>query len=271
MVFANPVEEAMVSGAYYDQRSVSYYLAPAKLESDYAPVRFERELRVFRKFCPRGDVLDVGCSTGGFLFRLNQTGPYTVTGLDVAGPVLDYAARQGLEVVRTPFLECDFGARRFDAITFWAVFEHLVEPAPFLEHAARWLRPGGHCFILAPNLRSLAHRLLGPKYRYVLAEHVNYFSAATLCALVERVDTLTPVRLYGTHFNPVVLWQDWQGRGDFVPDQHRAQLLRRTTRLKQASWLWPVKMAYAGVEGLLGATLLADNLLLVLQRRLEAP
>src|SRR5260370_26587915 len=35
-------------------------------------------------------------------------------------------------------------------------------------------------FILVPNMASLAVRLLGTKYRYIFAEHLNYFTPRTL-------------------------------------------------------------------------------------------
>ena len=57
MIYANPVPGEFASGAYYDQAGADYYLSPAKLESDYAAVRFERELRLFRKHCQGGAVL----------------------------------------------------------------------------------------------------------------------------------------------------------------------------------------------------------------------
>src|SRR5678815_6071176 len=69
MILANPVEAQFAEGAFYD-RLAPYYLSPDKLESDYALVRFARELRLFRRFCGQGAVLDVGCSTGAFLYQL---------------------------------------------------------------------------------------------------------------------------------------------------------------------------------------------------------
>src|SRR6478735_8710845 len=70
MLYVNPVPARFASGEYYDAEGADYYLSPAKLESDYAPVRFERELRLFRRHCRRGAVLDVGCSSGAFLYQL---------------------------------------------------------------------------------------------------------------------------------------------------------------------------------------------------------
>ncbi|HOY57980.1 MAG TPA: class I SAM-dependent methyltransferase [Verrucomicrobiota bacterium] len=267
MVYANPVAESLATGRFYDALGTDYYLSPAKLESDYQPVRFERELRLFRAFCKRGAVLDVGCSSGAFLHHLRRCGDYRVTGVDVAGAPLDYAEAQGIEVVRAPFLEHDFGGRRFEAVTFWAVLEHLVNPGAFLHRAAALLVPGGHCCALVPNLGSLAIRVCGARYRYVMPDHVNYFSPATLRAFAAREGAFDLVMLRSTHFNPVVLWQDWRRMRDRVPENERAELLRRTTRLKQSQWLGPARLLYRGVEGLLGAGLLADNLAIVLRRR----
>lgn len=267
MVYANPVEQELASGEFYDRLSVPFYLSPDKLTSDYSPVRFERELRLFRSRCRQGSVLDVGCSTGAFLFQLKQLGAYAVTGTDVAGPALDYAESRGVKVLRESFLEHDFGSAQFDAITFWAVLEHLMQPRLFLEKAARLLKPGGYCFILVPNLKSLAVRLLGPKYRYVMPDHVNYFSASTLRALVERIGELEVTGIRSTHFNPIVILKDLRGRVERVEDSERAQLLRRTTTLKQNPLLKPLKVVYSAVETFLGSLKLADNLVLIARKK----
>src|SRR5438552_10165860 len=88
MIYANPVSAEFASGEYYDRAGSGYYLSRSKLESDYSNVRFERELHLFRNYCAAGSVLDVGCSSGAFLFQLNQRfpGDYHILGTDVSGP-----------------------------------------------------------------------------------------------------------------------------------------------------------------------------------------
>jgi len=269
MIYANPVAAALASGQFYDRLSVPFYLSPDKLDSDYAPVRFERELRLFRSYCRTGAVLDVGCSTGAFLFQLKTRfpGDYAVTGTDVAGAALDYAEGRGLEVIRQSFFDSDFGGRQFDAATFWAVIEHLIEPRRFLGKAAALLKPGGHCFILVPNMNSLAVRLLGVKYRYIMPDHVNYFTAETLQQLAARDSQFEAVRLSHSHFNPVVILKDFRSRTERVADEERARLLKRTTAFKQSPLFRPVKWLYSGVERMLIALGLADNLVLVMRKR----
>jgi 2-polyprenyl-3-methyl-5-hydroxy-6-metoxy-1,4-benzoquinol methylase len=267
MLYVNPVPKEFASGEYYDTTGAEYYLSPAKLESDYASVRFERELRLFRRHCQTGAVLDVGCGSGAFLFQLKQRFPhdYQILGTDVSGPPLDYAASQAVSVARGNFLELAFKETKVDAITFWAVLEHLSEPKRFVEKAASLLKEGGLCFVLVPNMSSLAVKLLGRRYRYIYPQHLNYFTDNTLRRLVEARFSIIESRT--THFNPVVIWQDWRSAGRDVSNQERGQLLQRTTRYKKNRLLAPVRFGYRLTEGVLSAFGLADNLALVLRKR----
>ena len=266
MIYASPVPARLVSGYFYRQTAVPYYLAETKREGDYAAVRFERELKLLRAFCLRGSVLDVGCSTGGFLFQLKQRfgGTYQGLGMDLARDALACAESKGVMVRHGDFLEEDFQGQNFDAVTFWAVLEHLMEPGAFLRKAAQVLRSGGFCFVLVPNMKSLAVRILGGRYRYILPQHVNYFTKKTLALLGERSFRIAKIK--STHFNPLVIVQDLRRREGFVPDAERAQLLEKTNAYKANPLLWPLKLVYRGCESVLGHIGLADNLVAVLQK-----
>jgi 2-polyprenyl-3-methyl-5-hydroxy-6-metoxy-1,4-benzoquinol methylase len=254
----------MATGTFYDQAG-GEYLATDKLEGDYADVRFGRELRLFRSYCSGGSVLDVGCSSGGFLFQLKRRHPgeYSVLGADVSGAPLDYAEKMGVPVIRGDFREHIFD-KPFDAVTFWAVMEHLFEPHTFLQKAASILKPGGVCFILVPNMSSLAVRLLGARYRYIFAEHLNYFTPASLAQFAGR--ELKVLKLASTHFNPVVIWQDYRLGGREVPRKERAQLLKRTNAWKKSRLLVSAKLIYRATEFALGKLWLADNLVVIARK-----
>jgi 2-polyprenyl-3-methyl-5-hydroxy-6-metoxy-1,4-benzoquinol methylase len=269
MLFANPVPAEFASGQYYDTAGADYYLSPAKLESDYAAVRFERELNLFRGHCQSGAVLDVGCSSGAFLYQLKHRFPdaYEILGTDVSGAPLDYAESKGVPVLRGDFLSHNFGDKKFDAVTFWAVLEHLLEPKRFLEKAASILKPGGVCFVLVPNMRSLAVRAIGKRYRYIYPQHLNYFTAITLQKLVEDMFELTEMRF--THFNPIVIWQDWHRGGAEISNQERGQLLKRTTAYKENPAMKPVKALYKVTEKALALFGLTDNVAAVLRKPRE--
>ena len=182
------------------------------------------------------------------------------------GPALEHARARGIEAIGEPFLDHDFGDRRFAAVTFWAVLEHLADPLGFLSRAARLLEPGGHCFLLVPNRRGLATRILGERYRYVMPEHLNYFSRRSLLGFLERVPELQVVHLSTMMFNPVVILQDLLGRGRPVPLAERARLLRRTTSWKESRMLLPLRGIYRAAEGILALAGLADNLVAVARK-----
>lgn len=264
MVYADPVPHAYATGEYYNLEASDYYLSADKLQSDYSPVRFARELRLFRRWCPSGDVLDVGCSSGGFLYQLlrRYPGDYNLLGTDVSEGALDYAASQGVPIVKGDFVAHDFGPARFDAVTFWAVLEHLAAPDFFLRKARAVLRAGGLCFIIVPNYRSLAVRVLGGRYRYIYPQHLNYFARTTL----HRFCRDWKIEFIGcSHFNPVVIWQDWRRGGCEVSNQARGALLKTTTGLKANPALAPLRLLYTMVEWSLGKLFLADNLIAVLR------
>jgi len=266
MVYVSPVGAEFASGQYYDREAAAYYLSPAKLESDYADVRFERELRLFRRHCQSGRVLDVGCSSGAFLYQLRKRFPscYEVLGTDASGPALDYAEQQGIPVLRGDFLTQNVDGRKFDAVTFWAVLEHVLTPAAFLDKAHAILKDHGLCFVLVPNLRSLAIRFLGARYRYIYAQHLNYFSRTTLEKLARKRFEILEVR--SMHFNPIVIWQDWRRAGAEVSNEERANLLQKTTAYKRSPLLKPAKAFYRLSEAILGRLGLADNLAIVLRK-----
>jgi len=265
MLFVNPVPAEFASGRYYDTTGAAYYLSPEKLESDYSSVRFERELKLFRRHCQSGAVLDVGCSSGAFLYQLNQRfpGSYKILGTDVSGTPLDYAESKGVPVLRGEFLSHDFGEKKFDAVTFWAVLEHLAEPKRFIQKAASILKPGGNCFVLVPNMKSLAVRSIGKRYRYIYAQHLNYFTASTLKKLVSESFEVAEIRF--THFNPIVIWQDWRRGGAEISNEERGQLLKRTTDYKKNPMMKPVKALYQITEKGLAVFGLTDNVAGVLR------
>lgn len=273
MVYANPVPRELINGEYYQRAGDAYYVTETKLKADYAEVRFERELRALRRHCRAGALLDVGCSSGGFLDALRRCFPkqYQAKGIDVSGPALDYAESRHLQVVRDDFTQHDFQGEQFDVVTFWAVLEHLSEPGRFLTRAHEVLKPGGVCFVLVPNLGSLAVRLLRERYRYILPEHINYFSAGTLRRLVTSVFPGEPVQCSSTHFNPAVLWQDWINPEHEPSAGERAALLTRTNALKANPWFWPAQVLYRFGEEVLGSVGLADNLLLVTRKTNPRP
>ncbi len=165
------------------------------------------------------------------------------------------------------FLTAELGESAFSAVTFWAILEHLLDPAAFLAKAARILRPGGICCVLVPNFRSLAVRFLGYQYPLHSAATRQLFHRVNAASpRKNRIPKLKVIHTASLHFNPLVILQDWRSQGKAVSDQDRARLLRRTTGYKQNRYLKPVKRVLSVAEFTLGKMFLADNLVVVMRR-----
>lgn len=93
----------------------------------------------------RARVLDLGCGNGTKTSRL--AGRFEVTGVDISERQLELAraAVPGASFVRADFVELDFPAETFDAVTAFYSVVHVPrdEQRPLLSRIMRWLKPGG--------------------------------------------------------------------------------------------------------------------------------
>lgn len=101
-----------------------------------------------------GDLLDLGCGTGGHSAGLGALG-WRVTGVDVSEDMLRRARDRGLSVVRADATALPFGDRSFDAAV--SIFTHtdiddfvaaVREVARVLRKGAPFVYVGAHpCFV----------------------------------------------------------------------------------------------------------------------------
>lgn len=112
------------------------------------------ELRLIEHYKPSGRFLDVGCNMG-MLLRLARQRGWTAIGVEPSPSSARLATeRLGLTVYNC-FLhelpESEHGS--FDVVALSDVFEHICEPLPFLQVAARLLSDDGILYIKVPNGR----------------------------------------------------------------------------------------------------------------------
>lgn len=103
---------------------------------------------------PAGRMLDIGAQKGEFLWFMRQRG-WVVEGVELDSSVPNPA---GMPIQYGDFLEMPIEEARYDVITFWAVLEHVYEPALFVQKASRLLKPGGRLVALVTNFRSIQAR-----------------------------------------------------------------------------------------------------------------
>ena len=130
----------------------------------------------------KGSLLEIGCGDGDFLARAAQRN-FLVEGVDYSPHACRKARAKVGASVRIHCGEISaVGDRResCDLCVAADVIEHVRQPAAFLATVHGLLRPGGWVLLVTPNLDSLTAKLMGSRWLELKAEHLYYYTPATL-------------------------------------------------------------------------------------------
>lgn len=130
-----------------------------------------QQLKVVRKYCSAGSLLDIGCGAGFFLSLARQHN-YVCTGLELS----DDSARIGREKFKLSVYKDvqDIQGSRFDIITLFDVIEHVLDPNRLLTEAVSLLKPDGLLIISTPM-----HDGLFPKVTYWASKIIHHWPHPT--------------------------------------------------------------------------------------------
>lgn len=150
---------------------------------------YELDADFLEQFVKRGAVLDVGCSAGYFLEKLNAT--FDKYGIEVDVKVVELAQQRSPLRDRIKLLrlgEDGFAAESFDAVTMRGVIEHVPHPDQSIARVAELLKPGGYFYITAtPNIDSFCADVYREKWNlWDPYQHIYHFSVPTLTRLCRR-------------------------------------------------------------------------------------
>jgi SAM-dependent methyltransferase len=171
--FVNPRPSAAEMGKYYPS---DYYEKSFAENREYHQKRYAREARYLREIEERGGqyrLLDVGCANGDFPRFMAKRG-WRVEGVEVSSssrPIRDFP------VYAEAFPDIPIDTSTYDAVTAWAVLEHVHHPMTYFQKAARVLKPGGLFVFLVTNFDSLASRHL---FCEDVPRHLFFFTRETV-------------------------------------------------------------------------------------------
>jgi SAM-dependent methyltransferase len=167
-----------------------------------SPKRWQRQLRVILKYKSEGNILDIGCSSGGFLASLKE-GPWKLYGIEPSLPTAERArAITGGDIFAGDVADAYFPEDSFDVITCSDVMEHLYDPQEAFRRVYSWLKPGGIFYIFVPNIMSWEARIFRSHWFGLdLPRHLHHYSASSLSRFADtagfrKVRMVTPPGCY---------------------------------------------------------------------------
>lgn len=183
LVYAvNPPGQDELANAYHAAEYDS-----AEEASDAADAYMSAIQPVLAHLPQRQRVLEIGAGTGVFLERLASVGFSELVGVEPSAAAIATAPEYRRSWVREGiFREQDFSPEYFDLICCFMTMEHVPCPGEIARSALRLLRPGGAFVTVTHDYRSAVNRLLGKRSPIIDIEHLQLFSARSICELFNR-------------------------------------------------------------------------------------
>ena len=125
------------------------------------------------------NILDIGCSSGTFLDLAKKRDIQTY-GVELNRAEFEFAKKKGHNVFNELLENITFDTK-FDAVTMWDVFEHIIDGEFYLNSMKKLLNPSGVIFLQIPSSDSLAAKILQEHCNmYDGLEHVNLYGVETI-------------------------------------------------------------------------------------------
>ena len=175
--FINPRPTSSEMSRYYPSTFYEYF----ERERDYHLHRYSAEAKFLQGIASDGHrlLLDLGCANGDFPRFMQKLG-WRVEGVEVSQNskiITDF------KVYKQDFREIEVYEPRYDAITAWAVLEHVHDPMAYFKKAAQVLKSGGLFVFLVTNFESLSSRCL---FLEDVPRHLYFFTEGTIRRYLEE-------------------------------------------------------------------------------------
>lgn len=177
--FVNPRPSFEEINRYYPPEFYEYFTTDLAFHKK----RYQEESKYLldvKKGKDRPRLLDIGCANGDFA-RYMATQGWEVEGVEISAnsqPIHDFP------VYRIPFDQLEGKRAQYDAVTAWAVLEHVHNPMAYFRKASEVLKSDGIFVFLVTNFKSLSSkRLFGED----VPRHLYFFTRDTIQRYMEII------------------------------------------------------------------------------------
>ena len=217
-----------------DKTAADIYTEP--LQKDIDRVKYSYGLKLIEEFNgpTKGKLLDFGCGAGVFLEVASSLGWKECIGIDANSRYQDqYKSEPGIQFINSSFDKIDKSTLggSYDCISLWNVLEHLYHPNEMVQEFKSMLKPEGLIFIMVPNAKSFATRIIREKSATFNWKHVSHFCSQSLERLMTQngfkqvhletaISEIDNVKSYLSGADPYGGYGDPDGLFDFVTPKY---------------------------------------------------
>jgi 2-polyprenyl-3-methyl-5-hydroxy-6-metoxy-1,4-benzoquinol methylase len=199
------MQQAYARADYFEGGACGYSDVSYTMQERALRATFKRLMRNLQKHdLTGGDLLEAGCGYGYLLeeargFFRSRTGiEFSHEGVILASSKADRVYEGGLEQLPAE--------KQFDCIIATQVIEHVYEPLAFVRQLVRHSKPNGKVVLATPDIGGMLRKMMGrfwPSFK--IPEHILYFDAATLSALMRKAGLTQLHSLPYPHAFPLAL------------------------------------------------------------------
>ena len=177
-----------VAYSWYGEFDLAHF-DPACFKKTNQYFQIRRRLKYINRYKTTGNLLDIGCGLGLFVWEANRCG-FSAMGIDTSQKAVKWAQETLNVNSKAGRLEdMEFSAEQFDIITMWHVLEHMPDPAGTLRYLRRLIKSNGYIFVELPNVAALEIKFKNllskcrlkrnPWGHFTMPEHLYEFTPAT--------------------------------------------------------------------------------------------
>lgn len=143
---------------------------------------------VLNKLSDKLKILDIGCGDGFFLKEAKRLGFKELYGVEPSKNAVNNLIPElnRKKIIIDIFKRSQFKKDFFDVITFFQVFDHVLNPNKFLQDCHYLLKPGGYVLAIMHDAKSWQARLLGEKSPIFDFQHIYLFDKKNIKKIFEN-------------------------------------------------------------------------------------
>ena len=179
-IFTNPYPSEKQINYYYNSSMKEFENSFFKETFDARTNIFIPRARLIKKLLKdKGSLLDIGAGIGIFLNAFKKI----KSNIEFTACDINYEAIEMIEskFPRVNTINCDFleldEKKKYNCITLWDTFEHLLNPSKFLSKIQKILKKNGYLILSTPNTLSLEWAIAKENHVQILPPgHVNLYN-----------------------------------------------------------------------------------------------